>query len=70
MDLDEIMTKYAHTPTAEVPGSGDSTPTGFSEASQRSLKEHLALRHPEVIDVTLPLQCLVEDNSRLMVYEG
>ena len=70
VDLDELMNKYAHTPTADEPPSGASTPTGFGEASQRSLRENLALKHPEVIDVTVPVQCLVEDNSRLIIYEG
>ena len=70
VDLDELMNKYAHTPTAAEAPSGASTPTGFGEASQRSLRENLALKHPEVIDVTVPVQCLVEDNCRLIIYEG
>lgn len=56
INLDDVVLAAA----ASDGGGGDS-PTVLAE----KLKEH-----PDVIDVTVPIQCLVEDNSRLSVYEG
>lgn len=39
---------------------------GISE----TLATKLIRSYPEIIDVTIPVQCLVEDNSRISLYEG
>ena len=38
--------------------------------SGKDVSEKLALYHHQIVEVTIPIQCLVEEPSRLVLYEG